>query len=568
MNPHDLELTTQPDAHFHPAFNNLPQWLLKASPRTHSALKSASLKTPDWHATATREQHQSLKRASEEHWTQRNRLETRLSKLQNARDFAESVLSDALKTRFGLEVDVKTTFLRLYIPQNTPWFPIKTGGARTWTVSLLDAALHNFQDSETQADAYERDSTYITEPSPSGQFDTLPALKRQLSVQRFTQLCRELDIGGKYETHLKENLGLNSPVAGEVVKLDVIRTNKAALKAALQLAHIRKDLPTDAFNSILGVVEGHENMQLNGQLLHCHDLSMMSSSLTGIVVFAPKLERLQKPARIIVYIPDDPEHPLKQYPDSLTFMKELTRKLRSPAYQAFFSRFVDHQDRGHFFADLSRRLSTVTWHEHQYADSMPSWRETPIDSPNLQFAVSLATNDLWTHLYQQQLNKILNDARSIAVSTASADRAARWAQWDIFSKIAKAILEVASFVALPFVPFLGELMLAYMAYQVLDEAFEGIVDWAEGLKTEALAHVVTLSESVVQLGTFAVGGALAAGAFSRLMSPEAVSLFSHTQTCGNSRKQNSLLEAGSRPLRATCQITDRSQARSPRPVSA
>ncbi|MHC8365758.1 dermonecrotic toxin domain-containing protein [Pseudomonas sp. ZT5P21] len=526
MNQQEPDLTAPPDAHFHPAFNNLPDWLLKASPLTRSALKSTRLPLPDWHARATREQHQALKLANEAHWTQRNRLEAKLAKLQNARDFAESLLSGALKTRFGLELDVKTTFLRLYIPQTIPWFPIKTDGARTWTVSLLDAALHNFQASETQTDAYERDSTYITEPSPSGQFDTLPTLKRQLPVQSFTRLCRELDIGGQYEAYLKEHLGFNSPVSGEYVKLSVISTQKAALKAALQMARLRNDLPTDAFDSILGIVEGREGMQLDGQPLLGHDLSMMSSSLTGIVVFAPRLDRLQQPTRVIVYVPDDPEHPLKQYPDSLTFMKELAGKLRAPAYQAFFSRFVDHGERGHFFSDLNRRLSSVTWHEHPPGDPMPSWRETPIDRPNLRFAVTATKNDLWTHLYQQQLNKILNDARTLAVSTASADRAARWALWNALSKVATTILEVASFVALPFVPFLGELMLAYMAYQVLDEVFEGIVDWAEDLQTQAWGHVISLAESVVQLGTFAVGGALATGAFSRLMGPEAVALFS------------------------------------------
>jgi len=68
------------------------------------------------------------------------------------------------------------------------------------------------------------------------------------------------------------------------------------------------------------------------------------------------------------------------------------------------------------------------------------------------------------------------------------------------------------------------LMLAYMAYQLLDETFEGIVDLAIGLKTEALGHLMTFAETVVQVGTFAVGGAIAVGAFSRLLSREAVGL--------------------------------------------
>ncbi|WP_030131773.1 dermonecrotic toxin domain-containing protein [Pseudomonas sp. QTF5] len=524
MNQQDLVLTALPDAHFHPAFKNLPDWVLKASPVTLTALKSASLKFPDWHATAS--QHQLLKLASGEHLIQRNRLEAMLNKLKNARDFAEPLLSNALKTRFGLDLDVKTTFLRLYVPQHIPWLPIKSGAARTWTVSLLDAALHNFQASETEPDAYESASTFITEPSPAGRFDTLPAIKRQLSIQSFTRLCRELDIGGQYEAYLKNNLGLTNPVAGAVLKSNVSKTHKAALQTALHLAHIREELPTDAYQSMLGITQDRKDVRLDGQLLHGHDLTMMSSLLTGIVIFAPNLERSRQATRIIVYIPDDPEHPLKQYPDAQAFLTELTRQLRSPAYQAFFSRFVGHQERAYFFADLNRRLSTVTWHQRKQGDPLPSWRDTPVDKLNLQFSVSPIKTDLWTHLYQQQLNKILNDARTLAVSTASADRNARWALWDSFSKIATAIVEVASFIALPFVPLLGELMLAYLAYQVLDDTFEGIVDWAEGLKTEAFGHLMNIVETATQLGTFAVGGAMAAGAFNLLLSRDAVALIS------------------------------------------
>ena len=46
--------------------------------------------------------------------------------------------------------------------------------------------------------------------------------------------------------------------------------------------------------------------------------------------------------------------------------------------------------------------------------------------------------------------------------------------------VASTLLTVAAFAAMPFVPFLGELMLGYMAYQLLDETFEGIIEWAPG----------------------------------------------------------------------------------------
>ncbi len=521
---HDFELAEHPDTHFHHLYRNLPKWVLESSAETRVALKNASLEVPPWHGTATRLRHQALKASSQTHWTLRNHLGAKLAKLQNARDFAESILAPALKTRFDLEVDVNTTFLRLYIPQTIPLFPVVSGAARTWTVSLLDAALHNFQHSETEANAYEPASTFITRPTPTGQFDTLPQVSRKLTIQAFTRLCRELDIGRQYNAYLKDNLGLTNRVAAAVLKPQVIRVHQAAFRSALHLGLACQDIESDAYNALECLLEGRAPRPLDGHYLHCHDLTMMSSSLTGIIIFGAKSGRASRPTSIIAYIPDDPEHPLKQYPDTVAFMTELTRKLRSPAYQAFFSRFVDHQERGHFFADLNRRLQSVTWHQHAPGDPLPSWRETPIDKPNLKFSMTPFRAGLWNHLYQRQLNKIINDASTLAVSTARADQIARWALWDAFSKVASIVLEVATFVAMPFVSLLGELMLAYMAYQVLDETFDGIVDWAQGLKKEAFGHLMGIVETVIEAGTFAVGGAIAAGTFGRLLTRETAAL--------------------------------------------
>ncbi|WP_320404197.1 MULTISPECIES: DUF6543 domain-containing protein [Pseudomonas] len=65
--------------------------------------------------------------------------------MQDVKAFATPLLEQALKANFGLELDVEATYLRLCIALNIPWFPIRSGATRTWTVSLLDAALHNFE---------------------------------------------------------------------------------------------------------------------------------------------------------------------------------------------------------------------------------------------------------------------------------------------------------------------------------------------------------------------------------------------------------------------------------------
>lgn len=506
------------DSHYDHLANNLPPWLLKASASRREALKKTALHSREEFRSASVDQHTELKRLNGAYWTAQNTVDEGLKHLKDARAFGEPLLRDALKKRYGLDLDVNATFLRLYIPVSIPWFPIKSGGARFWTVSLLDAALHNFEASETHASAYEPDSTFITQPTTTGQFEVLDDIKATLSISAFTTLCRELDIGKHYQRWLEDNLGVNNPAIADVLRPQIKDSQKAALRLALELALLQKDtLKKDAYRSILALIIGAQDKLLDGKTLLCHDLTMMSAVLTGIVLFAADLEQHRGSVRVIAYIPDDPQHPVKEYPSTAHFMNELTQKLRSPDYQQFFSRFVAHADRGFFFSNLNSRLTQITWHPRTPGDPLPSWREAPARHTNLQYGATPVSGDLWEYLYQRQLDRILNDARTLAVSTASADRNARWQLWESLSSIASALLQVAAFVVLPFVPVLGELMLAYMAYQLLDEAFESIVEWSQGLTQQALAHTLEFIESIVQLGAFAAGGKIAAGEFRNVM---------------------------------------------------
>ncbi|WP_050483070.1 dermonecrotic toxin domain-containing protein [Pseudomonas sp. Ant30-3] len=511
----------RPDSHYQHLQQVIPQWLGNTSSTRREALKNTQ---PDLHPalkTATEAQHQALVALNAEHWTAQDDVDQQLEHFRDASAFAEPLLKEALKSRFGLELDVKSTFLRLYVPLSTALFPIKTG-ARAWTVSLLDAALHNFDKDESADTAYEADSTFITAPSTTGQFDTLPALKKTVPIPTFIKMCRELDIGGQYKTYLEDHLGISDASTAKTLRDKIDASQKAALKAALQMARLKRDIRETSFLLINGLLDGLQGMRVDGEALACHDLTMMSASLTGIVIFAPNPESARKTVRVVAYVPDDPEHPIKEYASTAEMAVELTRQLRSNDYQRFFSRFVNHDQRGFFFANLNERLSKIKWHPPVAGDSRPPWREAPADNPNLQFAVSPIAGDLWRHLYQTKLNKILNDAAVQAVPTAAVDRATRWAVWDSLVKIASTILETAAFVIAPFVPVLGEAMMAYMAYQMLDQTFEGIVEWAQGRTTEAFEHLMGTVESMIQLGMFAVGGAIVAGEFRKVLPAEVV----------------------------------------------
>jgi Leucine-rich repeat (LRR) protein len=386
----------------------------------------------------------------------------------------------------------------------------------------VDAALHNFESAETEADAFEPTSTYITPPTAAGQFDALPQILEKMPITAFTRLCRELDIGQRYKEYLEDNLGISNPVAAAILKSKIHDNQKAALTAALHMAQMQKLLGSETHRLIVGLLDNLPYLRLRGQPWGCHELTLMNFRLTGIVMFSTNLERATEVARVVAYIPDDPRHPIKEYASSAAFAEELGQRLRSPEYQQFFSRFINHEDRGHFFAQLNNELSSITWQPVPSGDPRPIWRDQPKERPNLRIVATPVKGELLTYFYQSRLNKILNDARVIAVSTAIVDQKARWALWDSFTEIASTLLNIAAFIALPFVPFLGELMLAYMAYQLLDDTFESIVDWAEGHATEAFEHFMGAVESAVQLGTFAVGGAIAVGEFRALLPREVV----------------------------------------------
>jgi hypothetical protein len=488
------------------------------------ALAATPLKMQPWYTTTPAYLHDKLKAANLKAWGSQNQVDKLFKDLQDVHSFAAPLLQAKLKERYGIEHDVRTTCLRLYLPKDSPWYAIDVkAGATSRTVSLLEAALHNFAKSETVL----ADSQFITKPDDLGHFDVV-AIKDKMTISQFQALCRELDIGALYKEHLEKYLLPGEPVAETVTKLKVTESQKDALIAAAQLALTLGDIQYDAYKLMLSLARDKEpRLLLNGRKMLCGDLSLMETRLTGILLLIPAMKDSRGVQRLIAYVPHDPDHPLKEYDSLKAFMDELTRQLREDKvgasskqrYRQFFSQFIDQQQRGHFFADLDQRLVTVRWHEKDdKTDQRPTWREDPASSPHLQFQHLPVSRDYWTHAYQQKLNKILNDAREIAVSTADTDSKARWAWWDNFKKIVSDIFNVALLIATPFVPGLGELMMAYTVYQMTTDVIEGIVDLAEGLGLEAAEHVIGVVTDVIQLAAFGAGAEIG-NAFKLKLSP-------------------------------------------------
>ncbi|MED7667242.1 hypothetical protein GXB78_08535 [Pseudomonas moraviensis subsp. stanleyae] len=473
------------------------------------ALAATPLKREPWYSApgtfASR-----LAAANLKAWDSQNKVDHLLAKT-DLYAFAEPLLKARIKQCHGIEPDVRKTWLRLYIPASSPWYAIDVvDGSTTRTVSMLDAALHNFASNETVAAG----SDYITQPDARGHFDVLP-FKNQMPISQFQTLCRDLDLGGQYARHLHAYLLPGEAVAESLLQHKVSTSLKDALAVAAHIALLKAEIQYDTFRMVLALsAEEKPRLRLNGRSIRCNDLSMLGTRLAGILLLMHGHPDSRGVRRLIVYVPHDPDHPLKEYESLAAFREELIRQLREDrlsastgqTYRQFFSQFVDQQQRGHFFAELEQRLFVVRHHPHeQSTDQRPAWRKDPVEKPRLQFTRLPLQGDYWRHVYQQKLNKIINDAREIAVPTADADSNARWAWWDNFKQIVSDIFNVALLIATPFVPGLGEVMMAYTAYQLTSDVIEGIVDLAEGVWEEAAGHVLSVVTDVIQLAAFGAG---------------------------------------------------------------
>lgn len=534
---HSPALKVHKPVHFEFVKQQLPGWLLETAQHRLTALKQHR---PDiaeqYRHAAISTQRLPFKQALETHWSTQNAVDKELAKLSNINEFAEPLLKNALRD-YG-DIDVLQTSLRLYAPAKLPWWAINTQpGVNTRTTTLLEAALHNFSASETFVDF-----AFLSNEDERGQRDKLTFTHRMtgktLTAETFKALCRDLDIGAQYLRHVTVALGYNSASVASSLREKVIDNLKAGLSSAAHMALARKDIAEDSYALIQSLLQKEGPLELGGQALDLYTLDLLDTRLTGIVVIAP--EPIDAgPRRMLVYIPEDPAHPLKEYAYSHAFIRELTSQLRNQApeadsmstsYQQFFSQFVTHEQRGVFFSQLNALLSTIRWHGRAQGDNRPSWRPGPVEAPDLRFRISAIRDDtqnrdadpnqnsLWHYLYRVKRNKLVSDARQIAISTYDADRMARWAWWDNLEKMLSDILNAALQVITPFVPVLGELMLAYTAYQVLDDVFEGIVDWAEGQQREGWEHILSVADNLIQLALFGVGAKIGETAAVKLSS--------------------------------------------------
>ncbi|MGF6091720.1 NEL-type E3 ubiquitin ligase domain-containing protein [Pseudomonas sp. 18173] len=511
-----------------------PDWLVDATPQRRASMKKTDARLPDWYQQASAYQQQVLAESFTASFTAQTRLDKAMSLLQDIDTFAAPILAKALKDQFGVEVDVSKTMVCLRRPLEIGALEIEASTFEVMKLTLLQAALHNFEESECEEGAFHRSSGFVVETSTPATFEVVSV---NMTIRQFLSLCRTLDIGAQYQAHMNGFFHPAQVRKETTLRERFIASQKTAMRAAAELALLKRDIEPQDYAMILAVIDGEVHPWLGGRQVWFCDLSLMKRRMTGCVVFGI-CEKYRYTNDFIVYVPHDPEHPLKRYTSSQMreeFKRQFTARGASSAdgatptaHQLFFSQFVAYADRPYYFSQFTRKSAdspsdpfrsiwvTVT----QYIPPLSTFtrikelpperqgKREPVEDPYLdphsvvrQGAAGIwaPNTDLWTYLYEQNRAKVIADARSHAVPTADVDAKVRAEKLNHLLEIGMLGLNLVSM----FVLVLGEVMLTVMAGQLLYESFEGVIEWSEGDRNAAKAHLIDVAENLALIGVMA-----------------------------------------------------------------
>lgn len=514
-----------------------PAWLTDATPSRRAQLKQAAAPVPDWYRNATPTQRQTLHDKTRASFTAQTALDKAMAAVQDIDAFAEPLLVKALSEQFKVDLDVHKTLLVLRKPLEVTLFDIRVGRFEVLRIPLLQAALHNFEEGECTADAFDRTSGFFTLTAAG---DHIEPVTTPLTVMQFTSLCRSLDIGAQYQRYLKDFLLPKDSVAEQVLRHKFISARKADLAAAAEAALLSKDIEPADHAMILSMINGERHPWMGDKQVWLRDLGLMKKRMIGCVAFVI-VKKYRYGDEVILYIPNDPFHPLKRYnwAQFAAMFKQRFNARDQPdpgdgtptAYQQFFSQFVAYADLPDYFAGLTEEAPAANFGAAlaPYAPLLNSLnkginpfagltgiKELPPIAPRARLpnpdpylnpgsilikgrGLWEENPDLWDHLYTRHRDKILNDAAAHAVPTADVDARVRSAK---IAALLNAGLMVLNTVSM-FVPVLGEVMMTVMAGQLLYETFEGSLEWAEGDRRAAKAHLVDVAENLATLAVMA-----------------------------------------------------------------
>ncbi|NIF18774.1 NEL-type E3 ubiquitin ligase domain-containing protein [Pantoea sp. Cy-639] len=416
----------------------------------------------------------------------RQRLAGIWARVEPVDRFARARLQQAVEARYAIKVDVERLYFRQWYYFTSPSSSYITSRVPTqdsdyYDTTLLSAALINFTAEQTQSEGQSRRNRLV---------DAAEQPLQQPTAHAFASFCRELDLGGQYQQHL--TAVLDGP-QGPTADAKTFRQRLSELYASTLLvdafkARAQGQLDNAELALVIDLYRTGTVGRLAGIPVVAKQLQAFGCDLQQILVLDVLDEGIIRTTsrRVLVYIPGDPQGAWNVADDLEAFARRgLGKRLRSSEYRRFFSRFVRQRDSAAFFSAVSDRL-----------DDVADWATRDLDQHMKAYPLPL-----FEHLAAQRVAQIMDDAALIATPTAEIDQEVRRAHEKHLQGLGWTLAGLAAF----FVPAIGAMMLAVMAWELLDEVFQSVQDWREGDTGAALDHLLNVAKDVAVIGATAAG---------------------------------------------------------------
>ena len=410
-----------------------------------------------------------------------------LAQIPSIEAFAEPLLREKLVQLGEAAPDVRHSQVCIWRRPVMPSFALILSTRQfvpSSTQSLLAAALHNFHLVETR-------------PSDTrkGYLRTRSGKRMALGFHAFAGRCRELDIGAKYQEKLKAVL---KPKDGAEAVYRLFQENQQAhLEVAVRSAQLKGELDEDSFQCMLALMAFPSIVPATSSNVELRHLYILGVPVHGVVCAAASAADGGALQGVIVWVPNDPDCPVKRFDSWQAVYDGLARRLVSRRYRQFFARFVSEADRVKFFTRLAEQSKGWT---HERLATLTGGHKPIIAKKDKSIGERLRV-----FLADSQIDKIFDDARVLAVPTGQEDENDRNERLSGYESLGLNVLNIASL----FVPVLGEALLPVALVQIASEFYEGYEDWNLGDRQGAIAHVFGVAESMVAGALLAKGVSVA-----------------------------------------------------------
>lgn len=290
-------------------------------------------------------------------------------------------------------------------------------------------------------------------------------------IDALVQACRDLNAGGRYQKLL-------SQVFTDDTCNALIADKRAALELATEVAALRGDLTAGQQIALAGLASDEVD---HGELrAYPGLLSMLGHTLCDVVLVQLRDEHGTDRGSIL-YRPSDPGQALRHFTSIQEMNAVLATALQKENYRAYFSQLVSVEGRASFLDTLNKRLSD------------------PV--PDLSLEGVTGTEDIFSRLVDQQVQRIKDDARLLLVPTAQVDRHASEVRRNQWRSLGWNLVNLAGL----FIPVMGAMLLGQLVVQTLSEVFEGAADWYHGHQHEALEHMLGVAETIAVTAVVGAG---------------------------------------------------------------